>query len=532
MNAYTGTRALVRLALRRDRVMLPIWLAAFILTTAATPKATISLYPTRESLVAASNTFNSAQSLLALYGRVYDPTSIGALATVKAGGLGGVFVAILAIITVVRHTRAEEETGRQELVGAGVVGRLAPLTAALLVAAGTNAVLALFTALALAAGGLPLAGSFAFGLAWGGVGIAFAAVAAVTAQLTTTARSASSLAMTFLGVVYVLRAIGDAAGEGGPRWATWLSPIGWGQQFRPYAGNRWWVLLITLSFAAVVTLGAYALVLRRDLGSGLLPDRPGRASATPSLRSPIALAWRLQRGALYGWLAGFALMGLAFGNIATNLTGFATSGPARDLFTKLGGSQVLVDAYMSVILAIVGIIASAYGIQAATRMRAEETSGHLEPVLATAVSRTRWAWSHTVVALGGTTLLLVTAGLTAGIGYGAKEGWNNLGRLMAGALVQIPAAWILAGIVVLAFGYAPRLAVAGWAALAFFVILGEIGPLLSVNHWVMDVSPYTHVPKLPGQPFHVTPLVLLTALAVVLVAAGFAGFRRRDVPVS
>src|SRR5262249_29679702 len=162
-----------------------------------------------------------------------------------------------------------------------------------------------------------------------------------------------------------LRAIGDTAGVGGPHWATWLSPIGWGQQFRPYAGNRWWVLLITLGFAVVVTLGAYALVLRRDLGSGVLPDRDGRAVPTPSLRSPLALAWRLQRGALYGWLVEFALMGLVFGNIATNLTGFATSGPAHDLIAKLGGTQVLVDAYMAVILAIVGITASAYGIQAA-----------------------------------------------------------------------------------------------------------------------------------------------------------------------
>src|SRR5262249_24643731 len=158
----TGTRALMRLALRRDRVMLPIWLAAFVISAASSPKATVGLYPTKESLVAAANAFNGAQSVVALYGKVYDPTSVGALAMVKAGGLGSVFVAILSVILVVRHTRTEEETGRQELVGAGVVGRRAPLTAALLVALGTNVVLALLTALGLAAAGLPVAGSFAF----------------------------------------------------------------------------------------------------------------------------------------------------------------------------------------------------------------------------------------------------------------------------------------------------------------------------------------------------------------------------------
>jgi ABC-2 type transport system permease protein len=532
MNTFTGTRALIRLALRRDRVMLPIWLAAFVLSAASSPKATVGLYPTRESLVAAADTFNGAQSLVALYGRIYDPTSVGALAMIKLGGFGGVFVAILSTILVVRHTRAEEETGRQELVGAGVVGRRAPLTAALLVALGTNLVLALLTALGLTAAGLPVAGSFAFGLAWGGVGIAFAAIAAVTAQLSSTARGATTLTMAVLGVVYVLRAVGDTAGAGGPRWATWLSPIGWGQQFRPYAGNRWWVLLITLGFSAVVTAAAYALVARRDLGAGLVPDRLGRACARPGLRSPLALAWRLQRGSLYGWLVGFALMGLVFGNIATNLTGFVSSGPARDLFEKLGGQKGFVEAYLAAVLGIVGVVASAYGIQAAMRLRAEETAGHLEPLLATSVSRTRWVLSHTVVALSGNTLLLVVAGLAAGVGYGVHGGDSGaVGRVLAGALVQIPGTWVLTGLVVLAFGFAPRLAVAGWAALAAFVVLGELGPLLKLNHWVMDVSPYTHIPKLPGSPFHLLPVVTLIVLSVALIVAGLVGFRRRDVPV-
>lgn len=532
MNTFTGTRALMRLAIRRDRVMLPIWLAVFVLSAASSPKATIGLYPTRESLVAAANTFNGAQSLVALYGRIYDPTSVGALAMIKLGGLGSVFVAILSIVLVVRHTRAEEETGRQELVGAGVVGRRAPLTAALLVALGTDLVLALLTALALTAAGLPVAGSFAFGLAWGGVGLAFAAVAAVTAQVASTARGATTLGMTVLAVVYVLRAVGDTAGVGGPTWATWLSPIGWGQQFRPYEGNRWWVLFLTLGFSVVVTAAAYVLVARRDLGAGLVPDRLGRATARASLRSPLALAWRLQRGALYGWLVGFVLLGFVFGNIATNLNGFMSSGPAKDLFQKLGGEKAFVDAYLAAILGIVGITASAYGIQAAMRLRSEETAGHLESLLATSVSRTRWVLSHTVVAMLGAALLLVGSGLAAGAGYSTHGGdAAAFGRVLAGALVQIPGTWVLTGLVVLAFGFVPRLAVAGWAALSAFVVLGEIGPLLSLNHWVMDVSPYTHVPKLPGSPFHLLPVVLLTVLGVALVAAGLVGFRRRDVPV-
>ncbi|MGE5827678.1 MAG: ABC transporter permease [Micromonosporaceae bacterium] len=533
MTSFVGSGALVRLALRRDRIMLPVWLAVFALMAGSSASATVGLYPSEESRIAAAETFNGSQALVALYGRVYDPTSLGALSMIKLGGLGAIFVALLSVIVVVRHTRADEEAGRLELVGATVVGRQAPLTAALLVALGLNVALGALTALALIGSGLPADGSLAFGLAWAGVGISFAAIAAVAAQLTHAARAATGLAAAALGLVYVLRAIGDTAAPDGPRWVSWLSPIGWGQQFRPYAGNRWWVLLLTVGFAALVTALAYALVARRDLGSGLLPDRLGPAIGAAGLRSPLALAWRLQRGGLLGWLTGFVLLGLVFGNIASSVSGFFASPQARELFLRLGGEKALIDAYLATALGIVGIVASAYGVQAAMRLRAEETSLRLEPVLATGTTRARWVLSHTVVALAGTTLLLTATGLAAGIAYGAREGdLEQTGRVLAAALVQVPAAWVLTGIVVAAFGLAPRLVLAGWVALVVFVLLGEVGPLLRLDQRVMDVSPFAHVPRLPGAVLHVEPLVALAAVALALVAVGLVGFRRRDVPIT
>jgi ABC-2 type transport system permease protein len=98
--------------------------------------------------------------------------------------------------------------------------------------------------------------------------------------------------------------------------------------------------------------------------------------------------------------------------------------------------------------------------------------------------------------------------------------------------VQIPAAWVLTGIVVAVFGLAPRLAVAGWAALAAFVLVGEIGPLLRFPQAVMNLSPFAHVPRLPGADLDLTSIAVLTVVVAALLAAGLAGFRRRDVPVS
>jgi ABC-2 type transport system permease protein len=151
-------------------------------------------------------------------------------------------------------------------------------------------------------------------------------------------------------------------------------------------------------------------------------------------------------------------------------------------------------------------------------------------VLATAVGRVRWAMSHIVIALGGSALLLALAGVGAGLVRGIQTGGAaETIRVSSAALVQLPAAWVLAAIVVAVFGLAPRFVVAGWAALAGFVVVGELGPLLGLSQWVLDLSPFAHVPKLPGGTFSPASLVTLTAIAVLLGAAGLVGLRRGDV---
>ncbi|MFC4854556.1 ABC transporter permease [Actinophytocola glycyrrhizae] len=529
-DGFAGTGTLLRLALRRDRVVASIWILLFVVMAASSSSASQDLYTTLESRVRAANAVNETPAMLALYGRVFDPTSLGAVSLIKLGAMGAALAALVAIFTVVRHTRAEEETGRLELLGAAVVGRYASLTAALLLATGTSLVLALLTGLGLIGTGLPAQGALAFGLSWAGAGIAFAAVAALTAQVTESARTARSLAAAVLAAAYLLRAAGDATGTDTSTWLSWVSPIGWAQQVRPFAGDRWWVLIYLVAFAVLVAAGAYALVARRDHGAGLLAQKPGRPAASPSLSSPLALAVRLQRGGLAGWLVGMAVGGLVLGSIASRIGGFVDTPEARDMIMKLGGERGIVDAFLSAEMGILAVIVSAYGISSAMRLRAEETALRAEPILATRVGRVRWAASHLVVALAGTTLLMAAVGVFGGFAHGAASGdLGETGRVVAAALVQLPAVWVLTGITVLVFGVAPGLVMAGWGALVVFLLLGQMGPLFGLPRWAMDLSPFTHTPKLPGGEFAAAPLVWLTLVAAALVAAGLAAFRRRDV---
>jgi ABC-2 type transport system permease protein len=370
------------------------------------------------------------------------------------------------------------------------------------------------------------------GIGVGGCVWFFSAVAAVAAQVSSSSRAANGIGAVVIGASYLLRAAGDSSAEDGPRWLSWLSPIGWSQQMRPYADERWWVVALYAAISVVLLGVGYALVGRRDIGAGLVPERPGRATAGPGLRGTLGLAWRLQRGNLIGWAVGVAVMGGALGGISQSLKGILDSSPqVAAALQHIGGQQTLVDSFMSAILDVIGLAVSVYAVQATLRLRAEETASRAEPVLAGSVGRLRLAASHLAFALLGSAFLLAVAGAVTGLAEGLSQGdvAGQLPRLLGAAMVQVPAVWVLAGIAAALFGLLPRFTALAWAALVVFLLLGQLGPLFQLSQWALDISPFTHLPKLPGGEFTATPLVWLVVVTVVLTTAGLVGFRRRDV---
>jgi len=331
----------------------------------------------------------------------------------------------------------------------------------------------------------------------------------------------------------VLRMAGDVGKEDGPSWISWLTPFGWIQHIHLYGHQRWWIFALFAGAVAVFVACALALSARRDLGSGLLPTRPGRAEAVGWMRGPFGLAWRLQRGSLLAWTLGFAVLGAILGGIAEGGVEVIRDNPKLEVVVgRLGGSSGIVDTYFAAIMGLLGLVAAGYAIGAALRLRGEETSGRVEPVLAASVSRQRWAASHLAFAVLGPGLLMGVAGIAAGLGYGLSTGevGHDLGRVVPQALVQLPAVWVLVGVSAALFGLLPRLAApVGWVVLAACVLLEEFGRPLQLGKRVLDLSPFAHVPKLPGDDVLAAPLVWLVLISATLVAAGLVGLRRRDV---
>ena len=395
-----------------------------------------------------------------------------------------------------------------------------------------NGVVVLLIFAGLAIVGLPAGGSAALALAIGTCGLLFAAVAAVAAQLSESARGARGIAICVLAAAYLLMSAGAAAGTGGLRWLMWLSPIGWANQVRAYAGDRWLVLALPLAATVVVAAAAAWLAARRDLGAGLVPPRPGPAQAARSLRSPLALAWRLQRASLIGWAAGVLVAGAAFGSIANNIGSLLGSGAqVKDAIARLGGQSGLTDAYLAAMMGIMGLVAAGYAVSVVLHLRSEETSERAEPVLASAAGRLSWGSSYLVVAAAGSAVVLAAAGLGAGLVVrAARPGTTGtqLPRLLGAALAQWPAVLAVAAVAVLLFGLWPESCVAGgWTALGLAAAVVLLGPTLRLAQPIQDISPFTHVPRLPGGTVSAAPLAWLTLRR--RCCSGRPGLRRRDI---
>ncbi len=520
MAPWTGTKRLLLLALRRDRIRLSIWIGALTLMMVYAPNAIKLAYPDEAARQARVNLMKTPAAII-MGGPMFggNETDLGAMMANELMLTLIVATSILAILTVIRHTRAEEESGAAELVLSSVVGRHARTYAALILIGGVNAVLAAAMTLAMASAGFGFVDTVAMCLGITGVAMVFGAVAAVTAQLWRQSRTATGAAMAVLALAAFVRGIGDVIDNSGSA-LSWFSPIAWAQQMRAFVDLRWWPLAL-LGVAAVGLMAlAAALESRRQYDDGNLRSTGERPTAH-AITSVLGLHLTLQRGQTIGWAVGLFLGGLAFGSMTKSLLDAAKD---NELIQRVLVAQGT-DSVYTTMTQFLAAAATAYVVSAVLRLLGDEDKGLGEAVLAGAVSRWRWLFTAVASALVGAVALMFFAGLGNGLGAGITLGEPvTIVRLTLAGLAYIPAMAVMAGVAAVAV--ALRRAWIGWAAVVFVVVALYLGALLRLPRWLLDLSPVGQTTAPSAYP--VVPMTVMVVVAAALTLLAGAVYRHRD----
>lgn len=526
--SLAGTRHLVRLILRRDRVRLPLWLIGLGGTIAASATAVPSVYDTPEKVAGYAAAVGTSPVSYLMSGRQAGIDTIGGIVANEVSQVAQLGICLMVVFLVVRHTRSEEETGRAELLRSTVLGRHAATLSGLLYGVAAALLVGLITTGSMLAVGLDALGSTTYGAGLTLLGLCYAGVALVAAQLSTSARGALGLAGATVAVGYLVRGLGAMQDNA----LVWVSPFGWAQRMDAFGAERWWPALPLLAATAALLALAAWLTAHRDFAGGLLRTRPGRPHASRALGTPLGLAFRLQRGLLLGWVTGLTALGLLYGAVIPTIPDLVASNP--DIADVIGASadaeQALVDAFLRYVYVFMAVISTGFAVSSVLRLRAEEETGRAELMLSTGVSRTAWVGATAAVAGLGAVLLSLAMGLGLAVGYALGMGdWSQLLGQVAAQLSYTPGVLVVAALTLAIAGLLPRWSALAWAALAFVFLQVLLGDTLRLPNWVDALSPFWHLPQLPVDTFEPASLVAELTLAVVLVALGLWGYRRRPV---
>ena len=281
----------------------------------------------------------------------------------------------------------------------------------------------------------------------------------------------------------------------------------------------------------MLTVLAYQLLRRRDVGAGLIADRPGAPAASRSLSGAYGLAWRLHRGSLLAWTIGLSLYGGLIGSVVNAIGNQLGNNPTvRAIVNRLGGTLILESAFIAIAFTILAVAASAMAVSATLRLHQEETAQRGETILAEAIGRSRWALSHLTFAIAGSAAAILAAGLVTGLSYGmaVDDVRGKVRSVLAVAAMQLPAIWLLAAVTLALFGLLPRFTPVAWAVLVGLVAIYLLGSIDGFPHWLLDLVPYMHTQRIPGQPFRAAPVIWLLLIDSAFTGVGLAAFRRRD----
>ncbi|MET3684080.1 ABC-2 type transport system permease protein [Alkalibacillus flavidus] len=515
--------------LKQDRWRIAIWLVSLVAVTVLTALLFEGLYPSegdRQRL--AHSVLNPAITMLLGPAYGVDQYDIGAIMAHQMFLFTAVATAIFSILTVTKHTREEESLGRMELIRSLPTGRLAPIMATVV-----HHVLT-FVVLAVAIGsGLSLLqfesisaeGAFLYGVGLSAIGLFFAAVTALCAQLAESSRGTVGLAFFVLISAYAIRGLGDVSYDD----LSWWSPLGWILETRVMVDNRWWPIGLVLLLAFVLTFIALWLNARRDIGAGLLPARQGPMQASRWLQTSFGFTVTMQRVSMIAWAVGLFIFGATYGSVLGETgTYVAEIELMKEMLNieQLSG-QALIEEFVSMLAVIITIFATVPVVLSMYRLTKEEKLDRLEPVIATATSKQKLMITHVAVAVIFSIIVVSAAGIGMGIlGQMSVDGLQ-FSAVFETLIAYLPAIWVMLSLAALCVGLG-KWQWMTWVYLGYAFVVVYLGGALEFPEWMNHISPFEWVPRLPVETFTLVEVISLISVAIVVTSIAVILYRRRD----
>ncbi|MCL2530546.1 MAG: hypothetical protein FWE40_00115 [Oscillospiraceae bacterium] len=522
----------IRLIIKRERINSLVWLLGIAGLMIGFAPLFSNLFGTPQEMAAIAATMNTP-AMIAMVGPVYGLHAISSAMVMSQMSLLLFVIAIacMNIFFVVRHTRADEELGRMEVLRSLPIGRLTSTLATLTSAVSLNIKITVVSAIGLMfmpMDGITVAGAWVYSAALGAAGIFFAALALLMAQVFSTARGATTGAMATMSALFLLRAVGDAYVDG--NWLSWLSVMGLPMQTYAFYQNRLLPIVVMLAVAAVLAAIALLLCKRRDLGEGLVPARKGAGEASPLLLSPLGFAWRMLRGSFIGWAIALFSFGAMYG-VSLGMDDFFEIDMLQDMLATMGDIPNMAQGFVGMLLMMMGLLSVVPVMIAVKRVWGEEKHHRLESLYARAVPR--WKMMAAFMTMGVLFSIVMPALNALGM-YLASQGAANLslGQFILGGLSYLPAIWVMLGLCVLLVGWAPKLGWIAWAVFGISFFFNYMGRLMfpqDVAEFTQRFTPFGWIPQLPVDDFAWLPLIVLTGIAAALSTVGLIGYRRRDI---
>ena len=532
---FSGTCALILFILRRDRIRIPAWVLGVAGFTVACVPLFQNMFGSPAELAGMGEMMQNP-AMIAMVGPVYglDNYHMGAMYANFMLVLMALLAGAMNVFLVTRHTRQDEEQGRLEVMRSLPVGRLSNLAAVLLVAVKVNVVMALLIGFGMAAFGvvgMDLVGSLLFGAAMGAAGLVFAGATAVFCQLCGSNRTASGFALFTLMLAYMLRAAGDVGSEA----LSLISPLGLVSRTQAFVSNYTWPIWVLLAAFAALAVLALVLAKARDLGQGMVAARPGRRHGGRLLSGPLGLALRLSKPSILVWAGVLALFGVMYGSVMNEMDTFIEGSEMLQAMFAAGMTDgaSYTDEFVGLLMVIMSVVATIPIIGLMLRLRSEEKQGYMEQVLAGSVCRVRLFGVYLGIAFVGSVVFQFLAVFTFwGTASLVMDPAPALGAYLSASMNYLPAIWVFLGLAAIFTGLFPnRTGLAyGYLGLSFFLVY--MGSLAGFPAWTLRLSPFGNIPRLPLETQNWTALGVLTGIAVLLTALGFAGYRKRDVKPS